>query len=147
MKGSMLFHLLLIMVLGVFSSACQQDHKADTNPSENDKWQLVHKVEGHHEKITEPFHLSGNPVMVTYEAESEGHYTHSRLNVQLGTGGERQWDNPQITLFNQEHAHGAKHLQSSGGRYLLKIDPINVHYHIEVYQKQSVNSGAEQSDH
>lgn len=128
----------LIFIIGVFTfTSCQETHQQTIKPAEKSGWELVKEVEGHHRKITDAFQLNGNQVVIVYDAKSEGHYTHSSLDVQLGTGAEDQWSNPQIEVLNQEHAKGEKVLNAKAGRYLLKIDALNAHYHLKVYQKAS----------
>jgi len=130
-----LANVLALIVLTLCISACQNKATISVNPSENAEWELVKTFDGHKEQVTERFHLNGNPALIKYKVKSTKKWTHSSLDVYLGDGSADVWQNPDIKVFNQDQKEGKVSVHKPAGSYLLFLKALEVHYHLEIYQK------------
>lgn len=140
MMQRMLKHALLLISPFILA-ACQKTGSTNLNPSKSSDWELVEKFEGHQKEYTERFELNGNKALIAYEAKSSQEWTHSLLKVFVGKGDEVAWENAEVVAFNQTDAEGTTFFEKPKGSYLLHIKPLEVHYHIKIYQKKGASEG------
>mgnify|MGYP006934479562 CR=1 FL=1 len=134
-RFSLLPFLVLITLLTL--SRCQSSGIKDVNPAESDQWQLMTKVSGHETNSSERFEANGNPLMITYQTEASGEYTHCHLEVYMVKGIEEMFTDPVITILNKKETKGKKLIrQEAGQSYYLRAKPLEMHYSIKVYQKK-----------
>ena len=121
-----------------FSVGCQKSGKVSIDPAGNSDWELVTEIEGHHKKASERFELKGSEAIIQYDVKSTKEWTHSNFKLYVAKGNEEQWTNPEVKVFNKNHEKGKKRFRKPAGSYYLEIDPLEVHYHVKVYQRKEV---------
>ncbi len=138
------FKWFLLVIIPLFLLGCGKSQKLKVKPSESDKWELVASFEGHHKKYTDRFQLNGNKALIKYKAESTKNWTYSSLEVYVGKGDENVWENPCVKVFNKSHSEGISAFKKPENSYFLYIKPVEVDYHLKVYQKKVDESAKKQ---
>lgn len=126
----------LFLVGSLLIQGCSQNPSKAINPAESDQWRMVAHVEGHKGQFSDRFETKGQPLMITYQAEATGDYTHCNFELGLVEGNEEMFESPIISSLNRDKISGKQMIQPEGQSYYLRLKILEMHYDVKVYRKK-----------